>query len=261
MPSHLYSVSSGPATAPVTLLLVHPLGSSHEFWDELVPLWAERLRCVAVDLRGAGRSPIPDRPWKMDEHVRDLIQLREELGLRHVVAVGCAMGSLICSAYANADAEVVCGLVMSNTTHVLGEESRQRHESRLKLVNEGGVGALLPMIVDMAFHNLTKNERYTRYIERFKKNDPGGYGSLALGMVGTDIAETLKSLRVPTLITVGVHDILLPPPLSRRVHEMVRGSEFRVLQDAAHFAPYQVPEAFAQLVCDFLERRGIFAPS
>jgi pimeloyl-ACP methyl ester carboxylesterase len=250
----LHYVTSGPADAP-TLLVVHPLGSSHEFWDECVAIWAKRFHVVAPDLRGAGRSPIPDRPWKVDEHIRDIVAVREALALRDVIPIGCAMGSVIATAYAAADAAVVRGLVLSNTTTRLGEESRQRHESRLKLVAEKGIEALLPMVIDMAFDGLPKDERYTRYMERFRKNDPRGYGAMALGMIGTDNTQILSALTCPSLIAVGAHDILLPPELSRNVHSLLKGSEFATIDNAAHFAPYQAPDVFARLVDDFVDRR------
>lgn len=256
MAIELHYVASGPSDAPA-LLLVHPLGSSHEFWDECAAVWSQRYRVIAPDIRGAGRSAMTERPWRVADHVRDLAGLRQRLGLRRVVAVGCAMGSVIATAYAASDAGVVAALVLSNTTSALGEESRQRHESRIKLITEKGIEALLPAVIDMAFDGLPKDARYRRYLERFRNNEPRGYGALALGMVGTDNAEVLKSLKCPTLIVAGAHDILLPPPLARSVHAMVCNSEYVELAEAAHFAPYQAPQAFAALVADFLTRHGI----
>jgi len=256
MTTDLYYTTGGPANAPA-LLLLHPLGSSHEFWEECTAIWSQRYFVVAPDLRGAGRSPIPDRPQKVDVHVRDLKTLREKLGLSAIIPVGCAIGSVIATAYAAEDASAVRALILSNTTDRLGEESRQRHESRLKLVAEKGMEALLPAVIDMAFEGLPKDERYWRYLDRFRKNDPRGYGALALGMVGTDNAKALSSLGCPTLVVAGAHDILLPPRLSRGVHGMLKDSEFVELADAAHFAPYQAPSEFAALVVDFLARRGI----
>jgi 3-oxoadipate enol-lactonase len=257
MAANLHYVTSGPANAPA-LLLIHPLGSSRVFWDECAAIWSKRFRVVAVDLRGAGASPIPDRPWQADEHVQDVISVREALGLRDVIVVGCAIGSMVAARYAAADASVVRGLVLSNTTTELGEASRQRHEGRLKLVAERGMEALLPAVIDMAFDGLPKDARYMRYMERFRQNNRQGYGSLALGMVGTNNTEILSKLNVPTLITVGAHDILLPPEMSRSVHALVKGSEFAVVEEGAHFMPYQAPEQFAALVSEFIERRAKF---
>ncbi|MGH6726877.1 MAG: alpha/beta fold hydrolase [Pseudolabrys sp.] len=254
MAAELFYVKSGPADAPA-LLLVHPLGSSHEFWDECAAVWSKRFFVVAPDLRGAGQSPIPQQPQNVNVHVRDLIALRETLGLTKVVPIGCAMGSVIATAYAAMDSGSAAALVLSNTTDRLGEESRQRHESRLKLVAEKGIQALLPTVVDMAFAGLSQDERYWRYLERFGKNDPRGYAALALGMVGTDNAQALSTLTCPTLVVAGAHDILLPPVLSRGVHTRLKDSEFVEMAEAAHFAPYQAPDKFSALVSDFLRRR------
>jgi pimeloyl-ACP methyl ester carboxylesterase len=257
MAANLHYVTSGPASKPgePALLLIHPLGSSHVFWDECATIWSKRFHVVAMDLRGAGASPIPDRNWKVNEHVRDVVSVREAVGLRDVVVVGCAIGSMIAAPYAAADTGVVRGLVLSNTTTELGEASRARHEGRLAMVREKGMEALLPQVIDMAFDGLPKDERYSRYMERFRTNNPQGYGSLALGMVGTNNTETLKKLDIPTLVTVGAHDILLPPDLSRSVHALVKNSEFALVDQGAHFMPYQAPEVFAALVSDFIDRR------
>jgi 3-oxoadipate enol-lactonase len=257
MPANLHYVASGSVDKPA-LLLIHPLGSSHVFWDECAAIWGKRFHVVAVDLRGAGASPIPDRPWQADEHVQDVISVREALGLRDVIPIGCAIGSMVAARYAVADASVVRGLVLSNTTTELGEASRQRHEGRLKLLAEKGMEALLPAVIDMAFDGLPKDERYARYMKRFRQNNPQGYGSLALGMVGTNNTDILSKLTVPTLITVGAHDTLLPPEMSRNAHALVKGSEFAVVEEGAHFMPYQAPRQFAALVSDFIERRVKF---
>jgi pimeloyl-ACP methyl ester carboxylesterase len=47
----------------------------------------------------------------------------------------------------------------------------------------------------------------------------------------------------------------LPPSLSRGVHAMLKGSEFAVIEQGSHFAPYQAPDVFAARVGDFLNRR------
>jgi pimeloyl-ACP methyl ester carboxylesterase len=254
MAAETFYTTSGPAHAPA-LLLLHPMGARHEFWDDCIGAWSRDFRIVACDLRGAGRSPIPDRPWKIDAHVRDLIAIRETVGLRDVIPVGCAIGSIIASAYAAADRPHVRGLVLSNTAPRLGLESKQRTEGRVAQVQQHGMDVLLPGVIDLAFKNLPQDARYGAYTEMFKRNDPRGYASLALGMIGTDVSATLASLDCPGLVVAGRHDILLPPELSRAVHELLKGSEFVVVDDGAHFVPYQTPEVFSGLVAEFLARR------
>src|SRR5262249_15528325 len=137
----LHYTTCGPADAPA-LLLLHPMGARREFWDECVRVWSSDYRIVVCDLRGAGRSPIPDRPWRAGEHVRDLVAIRDELGLHDVIPVGCAIGSIIAAAYAAADQPHIRALVLSNTTPRLGLESRQRTEARVAKVQEHGIDVL-----------------------------------------------------------------------------------------------------------------------
>lgn len=260
MPTDLFHVSSGPQDGP-TLLLLHPLGSRHEFWDECVALLAPRFRVIACDLRGAGQSPIPDRPWRLEDHVSDLIALHEHLRLDDVIPIGCATGSLIAAAYAAAEADRVRALVLTNTTPRLGPESRQRQEARVALVQREGIEALLPKVADLAFQGQPRDARYERYVAMYRCNDRQGFTALALGMIGSDVSDALRGLTCPGLVVAGGHDTLLPSELGREAHALLPASEFVILESAGHFAPFQAPERFVSLVCDFLHRRCDLAPT
>jgi pimeloyl-ACP methyl ester carboxylesterase len=115
--------------------------------------------------------------------------------------------------------------------------------------------AVMPGAVDMAFEAQPRDARYRRYSEMFAANDPEGYSSIALGMMGTDNSALLAALKCPTLIVAGGHDLLLPPDLSRQVHALMPGSEFSLIEEAAHFPPAQTPEVFSELVMEFFDRR------
>jgi pimeloyl-ACP methyl ester carboxylesterase len=246
---------TGPRDARLELLLVHAWGARLEFWDECAAVWEKRFRVVAVDLAGAGGSPMPERPRTRDEDAADLMAVREKLGLARVVPIGCAMGSLMTAGYAAIDAGHVAGLVLCDTAPSLGEASRERTIARAAAVRAGGMQAILPAAVDVAFEAQPRDERYRRYYEMFAANDPEGYASIALGMMGTDNSALLAALTCPTLIVAGGHDLLLPPDLSRQVHALMPGSEFALIEQAAHFPPAQTPEVFSELVLEFVDRR------
>ena len=88
-----YSVSGlreGPA-----LLLLHAMGANRHMWDECATLWSPQFAVVACDLRGAGESPPPDRPWTPEDHANDVEAVRAELGLDQIITVGCAIGAVV----------------------------------------------------------------------------------------------------------------------------------------------------------------------
>ncbi len=237
------------------MLLIHPWGARSEFWDDCIPLLSKDFRCVTCDLRGAGKTPVAEGPWTVDDHVDELVDLVANLGVERLIIIACAIGSLIAARYAALEPDRVAGLILCGTAPVLGEESRVRTQARLDQVAEKGIGVLLPTVVDMAFEGQPRDARYDRYLAMFAANDPKGYISIASGMMGTDNRALLPRITCPTLVVAGGHDRLLPPSMSEAVHHLVPQSEFVVMEDAAHFPPFQAPEAFCDLVTDFLARR------
>ncbi len=239
------------------LLLVHALGADRSMWDRCLPLWADRWRIVACDLRGAGETPPPDRHWTPRDHAADLEEVRRELGLDAVVPLGCAIGAVVAALYASWYPLHIRGLVLSEPTLQIGEASRARLSERVALIRREGMEALVPAAIDLAFAERPQDERYHEYTRRFLRNDPWGYETMAMGMLGADLTDALAAMDLPGLVVVGRSDRLFPPEHVHEVHRRLKGSRYIVLEDAAHFPPYQTPEAFAGVVADFLGAHGL----
>jgi pimeloyl-ACP methyl ester carboxylesterase len=119
------------------------------------------------------------------------------------------------------------------------------------------MAALLPGAVDKAFEQQPRDARYRSYYDRFAAQDPLGYASSIRGILDADVTGDLQAIRCPTLVVAAAHDLLLPPQQARQVHELVTGAQYALMEDAAHFAPFQQPDIFSRLVLSFLERVGI----
>jgi pimeloyl-ACP methyl ester carboxylesterase len=238
---------SGPA-----LVLLHPWGGNLRFWDDVIPHWLPRYRTVAYDRRGSGRSPNPMKFYNLDDHSRDLEELRAKLGLEQIIPIGVAVGALISAIYAAKNPDRVPALVLCDPAVATGPSSRKLVEERLALVRQGGIEAILPAAVDKAFDRLPKDTRYWRYMELFRQNDPVGYEKSGLGFLDVDLAPILPQIHCPVLVAAGEFDILFPPEGAKRVSEILPRATFHVIPGAAHFPPFQAPEAFAALVDKFL---------
>lgn len=235
------------------LVLLHPLGANLRFWDRCRALWAGRRRVVAYDRPGAGQSPAPPSPQTLAESVADLDALCEQLGLDSVVPVGVAIGAMIAAAYAARHPQRVAAAVLCNPATGLSEAGRAMTLARVQRAREGGVAALLPDIVDRAFHGLPQDAGYARYVEAFRGNDPIGYERNALGALDIDVTADLGRIRCPALVAVGARDVLFPPSDAQAVARLLQHATYRELPDAAHFPPYQTPAAFTAVVDGFLD--------
>jgi len=73
-----------------------------------------------------------------------------------------------------------------------------------------------------------------------------------------DVEQRISTLDVPTLVVFGTRDLLIPPELGRVYREKMPHCNFVLLYDAGHETAAERPEAFADLVSDFLQRREAF---
>jgi len=236
------------------LLLIHPLGADLHFWDDFVAAIDGRMTTVAVDLRGAGGSPGSGRPVSLAEHVADIEAVRAELHTTTVSVISCAIGSICAALFAALHPDRTRALVMVNPTPRTLPQAKDMLTARAELVRQGGMAAILPSAVERAFLNLPHDARYDFYMKRFSEQDAEAYALALLAAAEADASDALPQVRCPTLLVPGRHDVLLPMANAEAVQALLPSARMSVMEDAAHFVPYQQPLRLAELVLDFVGR-------
>ena len=255
-----YQWHQGKAGSPA-IFLIHPLGGDLTFWNDCIACWGPDVSTLACDLRSAGRSPASLAPVTIAQHVADLEALRLALGIGSIVLVGCAIGAMTATHYAATHTDVTQALVLVSPTPKTTPVAAKMLADRAELVSQSGMASILPDAIDKAFEQQVKGATYQRYYERFAAQNADAYVQSIRGILNADVTADLQSIQCPTLVIGAGHDLLLPPALSLQVHELVKKSEFQIMTEAAHFAPLQHPERFAERVGSFLARNGILQGS
>lgn len=240
----------------LALLLIHPLGAELSFWHDFIAALGGRFTTLACDLRSSGRSPGAATAPTLAEMAADLEAVRNHIGIEKVVPIGCAVGSMIAAAYAAAYPDSIAALVLANPTPRSSEAAHKMLTDRAEIVRREGMAAILPGAVERPFLNQPRDGHYQRYYDLFAGQDAGRYAISALSAASSDATEALKSIRCPTLLVPGRHDVLLPMDHAETVRELVPHAGFVIAEDAAHFVPYQQPQVFADLVSSFLARQA-----
>src|SRR4051794_18932938 len=112
-------------TAPWTgqglpILFHHGIGSSSAPWRGRDPGLIDRYPLASFDMRGCGRShiPDPDFDWSLDLMVEDLFSVADAAGLKRFHLVGESIGGTVALAATIARPDRIATLTVSNGAHL-----------------------------------------------------------------------------------------------------------------------------------------------
>lgn len=113
--TELHVRQEGPTSAPVVVLL-HGLGGSSRWWDEIIPGLARTHRVVVIDLLGHGRSAKPggDR-YAVPDHARLVGEALTAIGVTEATVVGHSTGGYVATSLAEHRPALVSGIVLIGT--------------------------------------------------------------------------------------------------------------------------------------------------
>jgi pimeloyl-ACP methyl ester carboxylesterase len=106
----LYYRDTGEGAPPI--LLVHGWCCNHQFMSPLLEHFECQSRCIAVDLRGHGRSDKPVQKYSIGTYADDLAWIVQTLDLEAPVLIGHSMGGAIGFELAARHPEMLSALVL-----------------------------------------------------------------------------------------------------------------------------------------------------
>jgi pimeloyl-ACP methyl ester carboxylesterase len=89
--------------------------------------------------------------------------------------------------------------------------------------------------------------------ERIAANDMTTYTRLMLAIRAFDVTHRLSEIACPTLVIAGDRDTTVPLRAKQYLASHIPGARFELIADSGHATPVDQPEAFNQLVMDFIE--------
>ena len=248
-----------PSGEPVILIM--GWGGDHTAWAFQMQALAGTHRVIALDNRGAGQSDQPDAPYSIVGMAEDVVGLMESLGLARAHICGASMGGMIAQELAlrhparARTLQLHCTLGRIDPYGTLLVESLLRVRARED--REEWARAMLPWVI--CRKTVRERPEFVQLmLQRSLDNPyPTSYEGLrrqAEAIGGHDTLDRLHAIRVPTLVTLGAEDILVPPAFSREVHARIPGAELTVIPDAGHVHFLEQPDAFNSAMLAFLTK-------
>src|SRR6185503_14842984 len=85
---------AGPEGAGV-VVLSNSLGTTLEMWEPQAAVLARDRRVLRYDMRGHGRSPVPETPYSIADLGADLVGLLDRYGIERASLCGVSLGGMV----------------------------------------------------------------------------------------------------------------------------------------------------------------------
>jgi 3-oxoadipate enol-lactonase len=251
--TRLYYEAAGTGTP---LVLVHGFGLDRRMWDKQFADFARGWRVLRYDLRGFGRSALPE-PGRAYRHADDLAALLDHFKIDRAALVGLSLGGDVALNTALEYPDRVSALVLVDA--IVSERPMSAEwddevgpiwrEARARGVEAGKQSWLNIRMFAPTLKHPEAGPTLRQLIDdwsgwQFANRDPENTSIRAM--------ERLAEVLVPTLVVVGERDLpdfqaianeLLAIPLARKV----------TVPGAGHMVPMEAPGEFNALVTGFLQ--------
>lgn len=240
------------------VVLIHGVGLSRTMWSAQVAALRTRYRVIAVDMLGHGASPTPPADATLDDYAAHVAGLLDLAGVEKAVLIGFSMGALVARAFAFLYPERLTALVLMNGVFEREPDVRANILARVAEVQAHGPGANMDAAIERWFSPAFResHEPYLADLRRaFAANDPQGYETTYRLFATQDAfgADRVADIAVPVLVTTGEFDVGSTPAMSWALAQRIPGAALRIVADARHMMPVEMPEETNTVLSDFLQ--------
>ena len=239
------------------LYMVHGIGSRRVTWDGLLPGLEEHFTCVRYDLRGHGKSPVPDVPYSLDDLVDDLEALRVRLAHNRIHVIGHSLGGQIGPAYARAHPEHTASVVLLSTAAGRTADDSARVNGVVARMRVDGVEPVLGTLLDRWYTDdfiEAQPDAIRNRIEQVLSTPEEVFLSVFDVYAGAEMAPWLHEISCPCLVMTGEFDGGCNPRLNRFIAGELPDAELVILDDLKHSILVEAPDRVLGPVRDFLIR-------
>jgi 3-oxoadipate enol-lactonase len=254
VPGMVYTPDSEPVP---TVVLAHALGLDAMMWDELANQLAADHRVVCYDQRGHGLSEGAGSPCSMLDLAEDAARVIETaVGTdAPVVFIGLSLGGMVGQQLALLRPELLCGLVLANTTSAYPEAARPIWNERMAAVQAGGLESVADATLQRWFHEgfrAAHPAKVARWRRRLISQNPAAYLACCAAIRDLDLSEQLGQIGVPALVIAGELDMATPPAMAELIAHRVQAAQLVTLKRASHLSVLEQPIAFSNVVREFI---------
>ncbi len=236
-------------TGDETVLFLHGLFGTPEHWRQVMERLADRYRVIAPQL------PVDPQPGRRQHGINAIADLSDQvadlvktLQIDPVVICGNSLGGLVAIDLCARRKDFAKGLVLAGSAGLFEKNpiGGMRPKPSREFVKKTVCGIVHKQelvtneLVD-DWHSSIQDRDYVRFVLRVSR-----------ATRDRSVEKELTKLDLPTMIIWGQEDSITPPETGREFQRRIKGSKLQFIQDCGHAPNWEQPEAFAELLDEFL---------
>lgn len=240
------------------ILFVHGFPLDHTMWKQQISVLSATYRCLAVDLRGFGKSTATNGTVTMEQMADDLAALLDKLEITQPVTLcGLSMGGYVAWQFWERHRNKLARLILCDTRAIADtDKARADRLITADKVEAEGTSQLAEAMLPKMYAKSTQHQQ-PDLIENTRKtileSSPTGVAAAARGMAARpDVTKWLPAITVPVLLLTGEHDSISTVDEMAEINRMLPKSKHVVIDNAGHMAPQEQPQATNRAILDFL---------
>ena len=245
----------GPENGPL-VVMSHALAATYQMWDWQIQALTSRYRVLRYDIRGHGKTEIPDGAYTLEMLADDLLGLLDTLGVEKTHLVGLSLGGMIAQHVALKDQNRLSSLVLCDTSSHTPAALAPVWDRRIRLAQTEGMKALLQQTIERWFSlEYEKQARLDihKISNMIRDTNPDGFVGCCHAVKNLNTTDRLHEIALPTLLIVGEDD----PGATVESHEVIRdriqASRLVVIPNAQHLSNIEQQTTFNQVLTGFLD--------
>jgi pimeloyl-ACP methyl ester carboxylesterase len=251
-----------------TVVLAHCWTGDRRVWGGVARRLADAgAHVVLYDHRGHGQSTLEIDDVSLEALGDDLAALVDALPAERVVLAGHSMGGMTAQSFLQRHPGLaerkVAALAFVATATDRQHPGRLLAAWNLFLMRSPLTRAILrlplagPSLVRFTVGRKASLAHLRSVIETYLATPAPACAGFLGAIYAMDFSDTLRAVRVPTVIVSGTRDLVTLPRSSRRMAELMPAARLVVIEGAGHMLPLEEPDRIADIVLELADEAGL----
>ncbi|HSH34685.1 alpha/beta hydrolase [Schnuerera sp.] len=229
-------------------------------WSPFIKTVTENYKMVTVDLLDQGKSDSYEGSYTVETQADFLKEFLDKLELEKVHLVGMSYGGKVALTFTSKYQYKVKSLALSNTDSYTTKIMKEIGKAWIYAAStfDGDIFSLIAMPYMYSFNYYEKSYEDIKEKAKIlsKVLNEKWYERFKRGLESADeyhVYDNIKDIEVPTLIISSELDTLTPIKYQHLIHQQIKNSQWKVIEDVGHAAMYEKPKEYISLIMEFLK--------